>query len=520
MSLNLSDASFNFVNPATQTPLFIAEWVTCAYPVSDLYASSARYLYYTLLVLVIATQWYTWLANVFLGVVAAYAGVAAIEAFILAANPAGMPDPTTVTIPYIDRASVPGNATLSQIPNLITNFREIVVQPAALEYDIDAVLAVVVVGYLFMLPVHCWSSSVRTNRARQLLILLWNAVMLGGMICAIIIWPSLFEGPLQYRFCYPTNLDSDSVTSDGSYDSDLWKGDWNSTIWATFSNFTTANSINNNCLYPCFNTTQILRRQNTLVADVGSRSARTSAQLLLANVAPAITNLTKETFLASLMYAALGVTTITMGLMLVFVLTPIRKLIRVPIHRPAELLWSARKELFHALWEDFACGCINIFFLFRHPLQAYNTMRSTPTRVMHRKAKKLLRFWLDMLALLMLFIAMVLTPATTIVFIVWIEWYLKRDLVSSEAPQQVGQWSSSVSVALVLVSAALLKLKYPLATETELVHEIGQTHEHLERLERILKEKREKNAKKQRPSQENGVEMRQGLGKRLMSDVP
>ena len=69
-TLNLSDATFNFVNPATQTPLFIAEWITCAYPVSDLYASSPRYLYYALLVLALLTQWHSWLANVFLGAAA------------------------------------------------------------------------------------------------------------------------------------------------------------------------------------------------------------------------------------------------------------------------------------------------------------------------------------------------------------------------------------------------------------------------------------------------------------------
>lgn len=472
--------------------------------------------------LVIITQMYTWLANVFLGVVAAYAGTAAIEAFILAANPAKIPDPVNVTIPYIDRASVPGNETLSPIPNLITNFSNIVVRPAAMEFDIDAVLAVVVVGYLFMLPVHCWSSTVRTSRVRQLLILIWNAVMLAGMICAIIVWPTLFDSPLQYRFCYPTNLDSDSVTSDGMYDADLWNGDWNSTIWDIFANFTKANSINNNCFYPCFNTTQILRRSQTLVAAVNSRSARTSAQLLYAEVAPAITNIVKESYLASLMYLALAMTTVTMILMLVFVLTPIRRLIRVPIHRPAELLWSARKELFHALWQDFVSGCTNLVFVFQHPKSAYETARSISSEVLHRKAQKAMRFGLDILALIMLFIAMVLTPVTIVVFIVWIEWYLKRDLVSSESPQQVGQWTSSVSVALVLVSAALLKLKYPLAGETELVNEIGQTQEHLERLETILKKKREKRAKKKQsePIREDGVEMREGLGKRLMSDVP
>ncbi|RMZ82459.1 hypothetical protein DV737_g1980, partial [Chaetothyriales sp. CBS 132003] len=354
---NLTNLAFEFVNPATQTPLFTVEWMTCAYPVSDLYASTPRYLYYTLLVLVFLTQWHSWLANVFLGVVATYAGTAAIEAFILISNMPHLAVPQPVSIPYIDPASVLGNTTLNSIPNLITNLTLIEVQPAALEFDVDAVLAITVTGYLMMLPMHCWSSAVRANRARHFLILLWNTLMFVGMLCSIIMWPSLFNSGLQYRFCYPAILDSDYVTSDGHYTDEFsqFDGTWNDTIWGIFLNFTRAANLNQNCFYPCFNTTQIMRRPNSLVADLQSnKSPRLSSQILDAGIAEPTTNIWREADLAVGMYTALIITTVIMLFLLLFVLTPLRKITRVPIAKPKELLWSARKELLHAMWRDFS----------------------------------------------------------------------------------------------------------------------------------------------------------------------
>lgn len=494
---SLSDTSINFINPATQTPLFTAEWVTCAFPISDLYASSPRYLYYALLVLVFVTQWHSWLANVFLGVVATYAGTAAIEAFILMANRHALPETQQVSIPYIDPASVSGNETLSAIKNLVMNATAVEVQPAVLEFDIDAILAITVTGYLMMLPMHCWSSAVRANRARHFLILLWNALMLAGMICSIVLWPRLYSSPLQFRFCYPTLLDSDSVTSDGLYDSSFRLDTWNATIWNMFSNFSIAADLNNNCLYPCFNTTQILRRPSSLVADVSTdKSPRINSELDFSGVAIPLTDVEKEFNLAFLMYAALIVTTIIMIVLLAFLLSPARSLTRVPIDRPKELLWSARKELFHVLWKEFVGGVVKALLPFRSPSEARRRWRATSSETLRRHIGMFLRFLLDIVALIILFIAMILTPGTIIVFVVWIERYIHRDLISSEAPQQVGQWTSSVSVALVLVSALVLRLRYPMASEREIADEIANTKEHLERLEELLAQKQKRRGEK------------------------
>ena len=117
--------STSFTNPATQTPLFVAQEVTCAYPISDLYASSPRYLYYALLVASFIFRGHSWLANVFLGAAATYAGTAAIEAFILSSYGSTLPPAQTISIPYISNASVAGNQTLESLTNLVTDLNQV-----------------------------------------------------------------------------------------------------------------------------------------------------------------------------------------------------------------------------------------------------------------------------------------------------------------------------------------------------------------------------------------------------------
>ncbi|RMD41766.1 hypothetical protein DV735_g3350, partial [Chaetothyriales sp. CBS 134920] len=506
---NLAIPAFEFTDPSTLTPLFTAEWMTCAYPVSDLYGSTPRYLYYVLLVLVFLTQWHSWLANVFLGVVSAYAGTAAIEAFILISNMPHVAAPEAVSIPYIAPSSVPGNATLSSIPNLITNHTRVQVQPAALEFDIDAVLAITVTGYLVMLPMHCWSSAVRANRARHVLVLLWNALMFAGMLCSIIMWPSLFNNGLQYRFCYPTILDSNSVSSDGHYHDEFsqFDGTWNATIWNIFSNFSRAANLNQNCFYPCFNTSQIMRRPNSLVADLSSRrSLRVNKQALEAGGASSNMHNSREEDLTSGMYIALIITTIIMVFLLLFVLTPLRKITRVPLAKPKDLLFSKRKELLRAMRQDFSRGIASLRSAIRHPCSTLHKIHHTPQRRALINVWKATRFFLDVMALVLLFIAMVITPAVIVIFVVFIEWYIHHDLESQEAPWQVGQWSTLASIALVLVSALVLRLRYVIATRNELEAELAETHTKAERLEALLKKMEEQQDKPEtRPDTDTGT---------------
>lgn len=110
-----------YIDPSQQTPLFTAQQVTCAYPISDFYADCPRYLYYALLVGCILIRWHPWLSDVFLGAAATYAGVAAFEAFILLAGYPKYEQLQYIDIPYVNSASVTGNQTLESLTNLVTN---------------------------------------------------------------------------------------------------------------------------------------------------------------------------------------------------------------------------------------------------------------------------------------------------------------------------------------------------------------------------------------------------------------
>lgn len=444
--------------------------------------------------LVFLTQWHSWLANVFLGVVATYAGTAAIEAFILSSNNPHVAPAENVSIPLVPVGSVRGNATLSAIPNLMVNATELYLQPAALEYDIDAVLAITVTGYLMMLPMHCWSSAVRTSRARHFLIFLWNILMFAGMVCSVLLWPTLYDSPLQYRFCYPTILDTNHVTSDGHYDNSFWQGDWNSTIWKVFEDFDIATNLNNNCLYPCFNTSQVLRRPSSLVGAITNNTSnpRLGTALLWAGVTVDGQSVAQESNLANLMYAALIVTTVIMIVFLVFALSPARKATRIPVQRPKDLFWSARKEIFHMLWSETCQGVKIMFSAIRSPKSMWKYISNMSGSTLHQKHLHFWRFVIDIIALITLVVAMIVTPITIVVFIVWIEWYIHHDLVSAEAPQQVGQWRALASVALILISAVVLRLRYLMASRREVQHEIEEVKEHLVQLEKLLNEKKDK----------------------------
>lgn len=166
---------------------FIAQEVYCSYPISTIYNSSPRYLYYALLFLACATRWRGWLSDVFLGTAATYAGTAAIQAFILLGSHQNNPPPAPVTIPYI-----PDGANLtSAFPSLISGTTEVSVQPSTIELDIDAVLAIVVIGYLMFLPLQCWSGSFQYKRAKYVVITLWNLPHAGGndLCIDILYWP-------------------------------------------------------------------------------------------------------------------------------------------------------------------------------------------------------------------------------------------------------------------------------------------------------------------------------------------
>lgn len=477
------DISTTFVNPSELTPLFTAQQVVCAYPISDVWASTPRYLYYCLLVLTLVVRTRSWLAQVFLGAAAAYAGAAAIEAFILLAKPTPIADIQLVSIPFIDSASVRGNDTLEALYNLVTDTPLVEVAPAVMELDIDAILAVVITGFLSMLPMHCWSHTVRAYRALHLLVGIWNILMLAGSICALVLWPTLDWNtfPFQYRFCYPDYPDDDSTSNDGT-DFSSSRLSWNDTTWQAFRNLSASLSRSSNCLYPCFNTTQILRQQSAATANLNTNgNPRTSNNLSDAQYV-------RFDELTHFMYAALGVSALTALFLLGLNISGLRRFTRVPVHRP-QSLWAARKELWHALATDARCA----FWTTQPPTPCGGRSQSHSSRSrqhpaqgrLHEKARACLRFLVDAMALTALAVATVFVPLTNVVFIVWIEWFIHRDVIGKETPKQVGQWSSLAAVGLVLCSALVLRARYRIASTEEIESDVRECRARLEALESL-----------------------------------
>ncbi|KKK15724.1 hypothetical protein P175DRAFT_0471717 [Aspergillus ochraceoroseus IBT 24754] len=467
---------------ASDTPLFVALQAVCYYPRSTIYDSCPRYLFYALLLTSCITRWTGWLVDVFLGAAVAYAGTAAIQAFILVSNPASRPSPGVVSIPWI--ASKNETSTLLQnFPQLVTDADAIVLEPAALELDADAILAVVVTGYLVFLPLQCWSRMLSHNRARMILFSLWNLLMLAGSICALVYWPIMQRTPTQYMFCYPDLPPFDTTSSDGWQKS--WRtSTWNESVWSIFSNDTKFQQLGDLCFNPCFNTSQILRQQTSMRSSVISDSELQDESSHHSRFWDQVV------YSKGYIYSLIVLCIILNCLLLAFKLLPLRSRIRSA--QPISI-WTDRKLIYQGLKEDFSLA-----------VTASKPHHAQDTEMPDRKIKKrcsilapirpiltttCLTAWLRFLAgvamLVGLVFSIIISPFTVIAFIVWIEWYIHHDGASQENPQQVGQWAYLVSIGLLVISAAILKLKYRVASRTEMELELESTRRHLENLEKI-----------------------------------
>lgn len=356
-----------------------------------------------------------------------------------------------------------------------------------MQLDIDAILAICVTSYLTMLPMHCWSSVVRKYRAFHLLVGLWNIMMLAGSICSLILWPTLSQDyfPIQFRFCYPTLPDPTSITNDG-WDSSLWHGSWNKTIWDTFQNSNVALNLSDDCFYPCFNTSQILRKATTITASLDTNRSPHTAALTGGHSA-------RVDSLTTLMYIALAFSTAVALALLILIITPLNRFTRVPIHRPI-LLWSSRKELVSPLWSTTRSFFAHTGTFLTSPIRSWHTFQTQPNRHLRQFSRHLTHFVLDTVALLLLIATIIFIPVINILFIIWIEYYIHRDLVSSDAAYEVGQWSSSVSIGLILVSALVLQLRWPMATEEEYIDELERKEEQVQELKERLEKMRVRKA--------------------------
>lgn len=467
----------------------IAQNVMCAYPISDIYAPTPRFLYYSLLFLTFATLRFRWLSNIFLTGAVAYAASAAIHAFIIVSSPPRVQRPSFVSLPFVSDTS---NLT-SSVLSLVTDVDGLYVQPDAVELDIDPITAVVVTAYLVGLPLQIWSRTMRSSVIIRYMILLWNLCMLAGTISALVAWPTTNLSAPQYRFCYAGYLDGQSQSSEG-WDSQYWKGDWNSTIWNVFSNPDTVwQQLSDNCLYPCFNTSQVIRQSTSLKAVVTTPTTR-FAKLHNAQ------HDTDDEF-KPLIYVAIIV--FSAAQFLLYIVSIFRlgsEAMRVPIHEPHRL-WQNRNKVGQQLRSDMSRSWASIRALIPQPRkikhqhgrptnQGQDPLPRASGGPSHRhNLVATLRLIIDLLAILTLLTGIIISPLLVVAFICWIEWYIRNDGSTNETINQVGQWSPLVSVAVVLFAALVYQLKGKLASTKEIRDEIWRTEMHLRKLKGQLEEK-------------------------------
>lgn len=457
----------------TSDPLFVAQVAYCFYPMSTIYDSCPRYLFYALLVASCLTRWTGWLADVFLGAAATYAGTAAIESFIIVASPTVMQDPSPVTIPFL-----PNDTSLwHDFSELVTDSHQVMIQPAASDLDSDAVLAIVVTGYLVFLPLQGWSRVLTHERARNVLFYLWNILMLAGSICALVYAASRTNPPVQYMFCYPDIPPYEETTSDGWHDS--WRtSTWNESVWETFTNTSQWARLGNICYNPCFNTSQVLRKPDTLQSMVWTTDS----------VAQPSGFWSKVVYSNRYIYSLIILCFLLNLVLLTFKWLPYRS--SIPSSHVVDI-WKARRQIWNSFKNNFgvalsasACGTATSN---EKGSSTGEDQRSKWRRVgpflTLGGVKACVRILADLLILFGLFFSIIISPLTTIGFVVWIEWWIHYDGPQLEGPQQVGQWAFLVSIALLILSAVILALKYRLATAHELDVSIVKTKDHLAMLE-------------------------------------
>ncbi|CAI7649523.1 unnamed protein product [Penicillium discolor] len=439
-----------------------------------IYNSCPRYLFYALLLATCVTRWTGWVMNVFLGTAAAYAGTAAIQAFIMVSSYQMPQDPGPVDIPYVS-----ANSSLqNEFPSLVTEKDHVVVSPASLELDSDAVLAIVVTGYLVFLPLQCWSRILTHDRARNLLFYLWHALMLAGSICTLVYSAKRQKISPQYMFCFP-DLAPYSDTSNDGWQASWRTSTWNDSVWDTFSNISRWNQLGDICFNPCFNTTQILRKPSSL------HSATADGDF---HLAASHSFLEKVIYSHRYIYSLIILCLILNCLLLTYRFLPYRS--RIPSAQ-IMVIWKERKTI----WKSFKDEVSDAIKL---PTNLDNDEEdpgpaNNKTSVWHRMrqilSRRFIRSFLHVLVdatiLFGILFSMIVSPFTIVAFVVWIEIQIYNDGPSEETPSQVGQWAYLTSLALLLISAAILKLKYRLASSAELEREIVTVKQHLGNLEKM-----------------------------------
>lgn len=412
--------------------------------------------------------------NVFLGAAATYAGTAAIQAFIMVSSHQKPQDPGPVAIPYL-----PANSSLrNDFHYLVTETDNVMVSPASLELDADAVLAIVVTGYLVFLPLQCWSRILTHDRARNLLFYIWHAFMLAGTVCALIYAARIPNIPVQYMFCFP-ELPPYSDTRNDGWQASWRTSTWNNTVWETFSNISRWNQLGDICFNPCFNTSQVLRQSTSLhsVSEVGDFDVRAAHGFL-----------EKVVYSKRYIYSLVTLCLVLNCVLLTYRFFPYKS--RIPSAQ-IMVIWKERK----AMCRSFKDGLIAAATLENGPNGDGEGPRQTSRKATTwqrvrslfrlQSLKAFLHLFVDAAILFGILFSMIVSPFTVIAFVIWIEIQIHNDGPDQESPRQVGQWAYPTSIALLVISAGILKLKYRIASPAELQRDISKLKRQLEDLEKI-----------------------------------
>lgn len=450
-------------------PPFAVPQISCIYPLGARYSGLQRILYYCLLAACFVTQHHGWLNKVFLGASYSFAAATAINVFILAAKQNVPPAPALVDIPLISNSTY--NETIlselrSRYPNLREDISQLSIVPASMNLDLDGMLAICVTGFLVVLPMQCWSGAVRANRVRYLLVSMWSALMLVASVCVLYLWPRLFKTPPQYAFCMPPFSDITPTKNmfNVGWNPSFWRGDWNSTIWNIFTDMGTFGELGESCLNPCFNTSEVLRTDNRLTATLqmkesgrwGTDTKATQEQL------------DKEEDVRNLVYTVVFVTMACNFFLLI--ITHVHGVTKIPLNDPRRL-WKERTQIWSTLKNN--------------ARKAFTKSNSADSWTSRRQLS------LDIILLLVLLFAMVVSPMVLIVFIVWVEHFLRCDLTTTPYVG-VGQWGTTIQLVFVLFAALVIRFRYAFAARSDIESEMKRIKDHYEELAKMLKTKTSK----------------------------
>ncbi|KAL1864000.1 hypothetical protein Daus18300_007965 [Diaporthe australafricana] len=247
--------------------LFHTQWTQCTYQISGGYGHTPRYIYYFLILFAMLQRRTNWLAEAAMASVMVYSGSAAIHALILAAIREKMAPRSMIEnfeVVRVEGVSANGTAWYwsddqeKWVSSPLDNSLWLPVLPMVWDSDVDATLAIVGTAFLVLLPMQIWSRTLRTSRVK-IIIWLWGALLLIGMICALVAVQYVnFWYFGQLRFCPHGAHDSLPLMSDGIQTvGGKWDGfdryHWNRTIEQQFMTNTSAKALSNICIYPCFN---------------------------------------------------------------------------------------------------------------------------------------------------------------------------------------------------------------------------------------------------------------------------